>query len=140
VQTERKKTAADQSVRSIAYRMVAVQALFVLILAVAWSFFSGVKTLYSVLLGGLAVVLPGFWFARRLFKTTRPQALRRIVLTFLLGECVKLVMSAVLLVCVIRFLPVILLPSILGFVIALLGFWFAPLFVKMDVISESRYE
>lgn len=120
----------------IAYRLVALQALVVALIAVAFGIHSSLKA-GSVLLGGAACVLPSFAFARFLFTTTSSRAAKKIIKIFFLGELVKLAISAALVALIVAFIPVALMPFIVGFAGAQFGFWLAPALVKIDVTKSS---
>ena len=130
----RQKSSGDSATRyarSIAYSFVGLQALVVIIIAAGW-WISGAKEAFSALLGGAACVIPSFYFARRLFSTTSPRAVKRILVAFYLGELLKLALSAALIVLIVFFIPVAIVPLIVGFVGAQFGFWFAPLLIKLN--------
>ncbi|AML48178.1 ATP synthase F0 subunit I [Coxiella burnetii] len=130
----RQKSSGDSATRyarGIAYRFVGLQALVVIIIAAGW-WISGATEAFSALLGGAACVIPSFYFARRLFATTSPRAVKWILVAFYLGELVKLALSAGLVVLIVLFIPVAIVPFIVGFVGAQFGFWLAPLLIKLD--------
>lgn len=127
-----------RSARKIAYRLVSLQALIVVVVAFLW-LISGVKDSLSVLLGGVACVLPSVYFARRLFSTTSARAAKKIVRAFYVGELFKLALSAGLVVIITLLVPVSIVPFIVGFVGAQFGFWLAPMFIKLDIdVVESN--
>jgi ATP synthase protein I len=128
---------ATRSARAIAYRLVGLQALVVIAIALGWEI-SGSTAAFSALLGGAACVLPSFFFARYLFSTTSARAAKKIIKAFFLGELVKLAFSAMLLVLILLFIPVSMVPLIVGFAGAQFGFWLAPAFVKLDAVKVSQ--
>ena len=130
---------ATRSARTIAYRLVGLQAAVVVIVALCWSM-EGIFGILSALLGGGACVLPSFYFAKRFFATTSARATKKIIRTFYLGEMVKLVFTAVLVVLIILFIHVAIAPFITGFVGAQLGFWLAPMLTKIGGIHIDTVE
>lgn len=126
------QTPVTQRARRMAYCFVGVQAAVALVVAIGW-LFSSVAAFESTVLGGLAVVLPSSLFAKQLFKTTSARAARKIVVTFYVGETVKIFLSAGLAVAFMCFIPLKLIPFWSGFMAALMGFWIAPIFIRMDV-------
>lgn len=121
------------SPRNSAYHVILWQAVLVFILALGFLLGGAWIRAYSVVCGGVASVLPSFLFALALFSTTSPRKAGRIVLTLFIGEFAKLIFSGVLLVSMLLLLPVNLLPLLLGFFVAHLGFWVAPLTKKMNI-------
>lgn len=116
-----------------AYYVVFWQAVIVLLVAFISLLIANRVAAYSALLGGAASVLPSFLFAQQLFKTTAARNAQRIVVVLFVGELLKLILSGVLLVIMIMWLPVSVLPLVIGFVSAHLGFWIAPLTKKMNI-------
>ena len=133
----REQTPVTRRARLMAYRFVGTQALTVILVAVFW-LISGLNAFYSVLLGGLAVLVPSFGFAYGLFRTTSAQAARKIVVVFYLGEIAKIVLSGVLALAFVLFFRVDLLAFLIGFMAALLGFWVAPALVRLDVSKGNK--
>lgn len=119
---------ATRSARSVAYRLVGLQGLVVILIAMGFAI-SGKAAALSALCGGVACVLPSFYFARNLFATTSARAVKKIIKRFFLGELFKLAFSVTLMILMVRFLPVLLLPLLVGFVGAQFGFWLAPIFL-----------
>lgn len=133
------ENSATRSARTIAYRLVGLQAVFVIIIALCWSV-EGIFGVSSALLGGLAGVLPSFYFAKRFFATTSARAPKKIIKSFYLGEITKLLFSAVLVLLIILFIPVAIAPFITGFVGAQFGFWLAPILTKVGGINIDTIE
>ncbi len=136
----REKISNDQptrSARKIAYRLVGLQALVVIVIALFWLISGGMEAL-SALLGGAAGVVPSFYFARRLFATTSARAPKRIIKAFYLGELFKLVLSAGLVLLIILIIPVAIVPLITGFMGAQFGFWLAPLVTRVNVVENNQ--
>ena len=129
---QKDETPVTQRARRMAYRFVGIQAAVALVVAIGW-LFSSVSAFESTVLGGLAVVLPSSLFAKQLFKTTSARAARKIVVAFYVGETVKIFLSASLAVIFICFVPLKMVPFWSGFIAALMGFWIAPAFIRMDV-------
>ena len=126
-----------RSTRSIAYRLVGVQAVIVLIIAGCW-LIGGVREALSALLGGAACVLPGFYFARRFFASSGSTEARVILMAFYGGEIIKLALSIGLVALIVLFIPISILPFIVGFVMAQFAFWLAPFVVKLEPVVGKR--
>jgi ATP synthase protein I len=117
-----------QLARAKAYKVVLSQVLVVVIAAaLAWGF-AGRAASSSLVLGGLACILPGVYFVKRFFLRVDARAAKQIVRTFYIGEMVKLILSAAIVVLLVRYADVRILPLMAGFGLAQLGFWVAPLF------------
>ncbi|MDX1900438.1 MAG: ATP synthase subunit I [Gammaproteobacteria bacterium] len=81
----------------------------------------------SVFLGALACWVPTFLFARLVFADGYSA---RVFLTlFVVGEALRLFLSATLFVLVVKYLPVRVLPVFAGFAGTLFAFWLASLFL-----------
>lgn len=121
-----------RSARVIAYRLVGLQAMIVVVVSLGW-WIKGVIEGLSVLLGGMACFLPSLYFAHCLFATTSPRVVKQSMVNFYLGEVIKLVLSAGMVIVIILYISVSIVPFIMGFVGAQLGFWLAALVVKLDL-------
>ena len=125
------------SARRAAYRLVGLQAIVVVAIALGW-LVGGGKEALSTLLGGVACVLPSLYFARKFFATTSAREAKKIIFAFYVGEIIKLGFSAVVVVLIIIFIPVAIVPFITGFVGAQFGFWLAPALTKIDAITSHE--
>ena len=94
----------SESPRQQAYRLVALQAIVAGVVAVVW-LASSLTAAVSALLGGLAAVLPSFYFAYRFFAATHARQVQRIVRAFYWGELTKLLLSAGLVIAISRLWP-----------------------------------
>lgn len=118
-----------QAARVTAYRLVGLQAMVIVVVALGW-WIKGIIEGLSVLLGGTAYLLPSLYFAHRLFTITSPIIGKRLMVNFYVGELIKLILSVGLVVVIILYIPVPIVPFIMGFVGAQFGFWLAPLVIK----------
>ncbi len=108
--------------------MVFLQIIVVLLLFFCFWIFKNIKAGYSVILGGLACVIPSIYFVRKVFSsdTRSPQ---KIVFDFYLAEFIKLFLSAILLVLIFKFLPINLVPLVIGYIGGYLAIWLMVIFV-----------
>ena len=104
----------------------------VLLVSFFLAFFQGLKYFEAALLGGAAWLLPSWYFARRLFSDMSPRAVGAIVRRFYGGEMLKLVISAGLVVLVIKFIAIPFGAFLTGYITALLACWLAPLLLLFD--------
>lgn len=115
--------------RSNAYRIVASQLVLVLLLGFVWVCIDWHAGL-SVLLGGCALVLPNFVWARCTFATIYARNALRIIKAFYLGEAVKLILMITIVVIITCCCHVVVLPFFCGLVSAQMGVWFAPFVLR----------
>ena len=106
-----------------AYRIVFWQLAGVLVLALLVLPVSGITSSFSVLAGGIAYVLPNLVFVWRVFRFAGAHQMTQFITAFFLGEAMKLVLSAVLFLVIVKYLPVSLLSGLLGFAGAIVSFW-----------------
>jgi len=111
------------------------QVFSVLLLSLLLWVFKGGMAGYSAVLGGITVILPNFYFARRLFAQTGAQAMNKIVRAFYVGEAMKLALTIGLCFLIFKLIPVAMLPFFIAFIIAQAVVFLVPL---IDMIS-SRY-
>ena len=124
-------TTAMQAARTKTFGLVGLQLIAVFALALCWGFVDTAAAI-SALLGGVASVLPSFYFAYRFFAAGNTKAVSKILKAFYWGECIKLLLSACLVIIILSEIRVSILPFFTGFVGAHMGFWLAPLLAVTD--------
>lgn len=115
--------ALNKLVQNEAYRIVFLQLTGVIVLAFLALLLNGTTSGFSVLLGGLAYGLANLLFVWRVFRYSRAAQMTQFVLAFFLGEMLKLVLSAVLFLMIVKYLPVSLLSVLVGYIGAIVSFW-----------------
>lgn len=73
--------------------MILIQCAVLLLLVGSGALFSGLVLAYSAALGGLISIIPGAYFAHRIFRETGARATERMVRNAYVGEVVKLAMT-----------------------------------------------
>lgn len=106
-----------------AYQIVLLQLAGVGLLAVLGLILNGVTSGLSVFVGGMAYGLPNLAFVWRVFRYAGAAQMTQFVAAFFVGEMVKLVLSALLFIMAIKYLPVSLLSVLIGFIGAIVSFW-----------------
>lgn len=120
---------ARLAVKKEAYKIIYWQLVLIMGLALVLFLFQGIQSGLSALLGGLAYWLPTLLFVWRVFARTTARAAKQFLAAFIAGEGIKLLLSALLFVLVVKFMPVNLLSVLAGFVGAVISFWIASLFL-----------
>jgi len=115
------------SARHKAFQLVCLPAGLAFIVAFFLYIFEDRISAYSVLLGGAAWSLPGFYFVWNLFSKTGTAKI--ILYRFYRAEIGKLLFSAVLFILIAKFLTVNIGAVLLGFGVAQLSFWLAPVLI-----------
>jgi ATP synthase protein I len=110
-------------VQGEAYQIVIRQLGGVVLLAVLAWLIKGDKVGLSVLLGGFAYGLPNLYFVYRVFRYAGAQQMTQFIAAFFLGEALKLIFSAILFLVIVKYLPVSLLSTLVGFIGAIISFW-----------------
>jgi ATP synthase protein I len=119
--------AALELTRAAVWRWLVIQIAVVVLLALIFLFFQGMGFAGSVLLGGAISILPNGLFARWWFSYFKAKAATRLVGKFYVGEIAKLVLTIVLFIAAFEFLPLHVIGCLLGYVVAQMAFWIAPL-------------
>jgi ATP synthase protein I len=113
----------NKSVQAEAYKLVYWQMAVVVGVALVISLFRDKLSGLSFLAGGMAYCLPNYIFVRRVFNRTTARAAKEFLVAFLLGEVMKLTLSAILFVLIVKYLPVVF-PAVLGgYITAIFAFW-----------------
>lgn len=118
-------TALQKQVQQQAYRLVYWQLAGVVLLACAGLLLRGGTSGLSILAGGMAYGIPNLIFVWRVFRYAGAQEMTRFVVAFFFGEMFKLVLSSILIIFIVKYLPVSLLSVLVGFVGAIISFWIA---------------
>jgi ATP synthase protein I len=125
-----------------AYRIVFLQLAGVVVLASLALMIRGITSGFSVLMGGLAYVIPNLIFVWRVFRFVGAQQMTLFVAAFFVGEAMKLFLSAILFLVIVKYLPVSLLSELVGFIGAMVSFWVVCLwhFSRDRSVKEWRDE
>lgn len=106
-----------------AYKIVFWQLAGVVAIALLTLIISGVLNAWSALLGGLAYGLSNLIFVWRVFRYASAQEMNRFAAAFFAGEMMKLILSGILFLLIVKTLPVSLLSVLVGFIGAIISFW-----------------
>ncbi len=117
--------------------IVIIQCAAVFLLAILFGLINGHRATLAVLCGGLAYILPGYFYAARLFSNVSPHALVRIMIIFYLGEILKLMVSIGLFITLLNVFSFPLLPYFLGYLVAALSFCVAPLWLMNRTVVST---
>ncbi|RDI46557.1 ATP synthase subunit I [Aquicella lusitana] len=118
---------AAKSLRKVvqheAYQIVFWQLAGVIALALLALLIRGATSGFSVLMGGMAYGLPNLLFVWRVFRFSGAHQMAQFLAAFFMGEMMKLVLSAILFLVIVKYLPVSLLSTLVGFIGAIVSFW-----------------
>lgn len=121
-----------KSLKHQANKIVLVQLVLVALLAVVFLMINNSRAALAVLAGGLVYILPGYFYAARLFSNVSPHAIVRIMFVFYLGEVLKLIISIGLFIVLLNIFAFPLLPYFLGYLLAALSFCVAPIWLMNE--------
>jgi ATP synthase protein I len=116
-----------QITRSQINRCFLVQLLTIFAATFIFFLFQGFSFAQSIFLGGFLCVLPQWLFACVWLAYYKASAAPKIMRVFYVGEVIKLLLTGVLFVLTLRYIPVNPLACLGGFMLAQLAFWMAPL-------------
>ncbi|HEX4044915.1 MAG TPA: ATP synthase subunit I [Gammaproteobacteria bacterium] len=112
-----------QRVQHQAYAIVGWQLAGVGLFALLALLINGKTGGLSVLAGGLAYGLPNLIFVWRVFRYSGAQQMTQFMTAFYLGEVIKLILSGILFLVIVKYLPVSLLSVLIGYAGAIMLFW-----------------
>lgn len=112
-----------KKVQNEAYYIVLLQFGCVLLLAFIVLLLYGGTASASVFAGGLAYCLPNLLFVWRVFRYVGAHEMQKFMAAFFIGEMIKLIISAILFLIIVKYLPVSLLSVLVGFIGAIVAFW-----------------
>lgn len=120
--------AALTSIKNQAYRVVYLQLMMVTGVAAVILLLWGTSEAFSALMGGLAYGLPTLGFVWRVFSRVNMRAVKPFLAMFFIGEITKLVISAILFILIVKYLPVVVLSVLIGYAGAIIAFWLSSIF------------
>jgi ATP synthase protein I len=125
-----------------AYLLVGYQLLAVSLLAIGSAILFGKKLGLGFFLGGMAYGLPTLLFVFIVFRFTGARQMNFFVLAFFLGEMMKLFISGILFLVIVKYLAFSLLSLLVGFAAAIVSFWVVclvyfsrPVKIQQDISS-----
>jgi ATP synthase protein I len=113
------KLLLNSVIKQLLFYQAVVLLLTIIIFSGLWNKNAGV----SALLGGLAWLLPNFYFTRRVFAAMLKENPHYVLKEFYVAEFYKLFFSAVLLILIFKLLATVTIPLITGYIIALFSCW-----------------
>ena len=108
-----------------ANRVIGVQAVVAVAIAIIYGMMADLQAALSAFSAGVIVVAANYFFAWRVFSVTGASAVQKIVSNFYIGEALKLLLTAVLVVFAIKVLAITPLPFFTGYAVTQIAFWFA---------------
>lgn len=118
-------TAIAKPIRTQMLKIVFWQLTMIIGLALAVLILQGIHKGLSIVLGGLTYWLPTLIFVWRVTAYAGAREAIRFIVAFSVGEAVKLFLSGVFFVLIIKYFQVDLLYSIVGLMFAIISFWIA---------------
>lgn len=119
--------AALHITRSQVNRWFLVQLLAILLAMVVFLLLKGHFFAHSVFLGGLLCLVPQWLFARVWLAYYKASAAPKLIRMFYVGEVFKLLLTGCLFVLMLKYVAMTTIGCLIGFIIAQLAFWLAPL-------------
>lgn len=115
---------AKESLQTEALRLVFKQFIIAMVLTIIVLLVMGFKKGFSVFLGSSAYIIPQFIFAWLVFFYAKIRLIDWFMITFFIGEVIKLVISAFLFIFIVNYFPINLIFTMTGYIIAIISFWF----------------
>jgi ATP synthase protein I len=123
---------ALQKKRAEALQLVSLPAGIVILVAVLLYLIGSKTAGISTVLGGLVWFIPNLYFAYKVFPNTKAALTpQRIVRNFYRAEVIKLLLSALIFIVILKTFIVAMLPFLAGYAIAQITFWLASLLVLL---------
>lgn len=117
------KNTLQALIQQKAYRIVIWQLIGVFIIAAIALLLTGINKGLSVLIGGLIYGIPNLIFVWRVFRYAGAQQMTAFLAAFFVGEMIKLILSGIFFVLVVKYLPVSLLSVLVGLAASMVAFW-----------------
>jgi len=108
-------------------RLVLIQSLLILLVSGIFLVVGTGQAASAALIGGFVHITPCYFYARRLFSDVSARAVGKIIITFYVGEILKLAVSVGLFIGLYLAYHLPLLPYFVGYIVATLSFCVAPM-------------
>lgn len=118
------------------HKLFIAQIVLVLLLACGWGA-ANHAVIPSILVGGAACLLPNLYFAYRFFSVKHKKSPGQILISFYIGELIKMLVSAALIILAVMYLHAQLLPTVVSYFVANLAFWMAPTMVLKQTMRAA---
>ena len=82
--------------RSTAYRMLTIEAVAVFLFGLLFFMFASLESAYSVILGGLAFIVPNVMFVLFSLRTPSANAAGKTLAWFMVGEAIKIITTIII--------------------------------------------
>ena len=112
-----------------AKKLLIVQAILIVLVA-SFGLLKEFMVAVALLSGGVAVFLANSFFVYKAFSRSGAQQSKQVVGAFYFGETVKIILSAGLIIVGFLLLPGFEVYVLVGYVVALLAQWLAPIMIK----------
>lgn len=116
-------TSLQKNVQSKAYRIVMWQLVCIAIFAFITAIFFGIPRGVYFLMGGLTYGLSNLLFVAAVFRFVRVHQMHFFVAAFVLGEILKLFLSGILFIIIVKTYPNSLSSALAGLIGAIVSFW-----------------
>ncbi len=116
--------------RNDAFWAVVTQFMVVIILSLITGFVWQARAGGSFFIGGLVCVLPNVYLYWQVFSYSGARAAKQIIKALYLGECVKLLLTAVGFAGALMISWMLPMWLFVGFIVAQMGFWLAPIILS----------
>jgi ATP synthase protein I len=131
-------TLVVKPLKQLANRIVFIQCIAALLLTLVFFIVRNKYAALAVLSGGLAYILPGYFYAAGLFSNVSPRAIMRIMCFFYLGEALKLMVSIGLFIVLFKIFTFPILPYFVGYLAAALTFCVASMYLMSKTMVNSQ--
>lgn len=120
-----------------AYYLVWLQlGIVCLIASITWIMLD-INHAMAVISGGFAYGLPNLVFVWLVFRFVGAHQTSQFIAAFFAGEAFKLILSGILFVFIVKYLPVSLLSVLIGFISAIIAFWLVCIWYFMRPFSAK---
>lgn len=124
-------------INKLVKKIALMQCLTLFFVAFIFLITKGVYALVAALVGGLIYILPGYLYAKWLFLNISPRSIVRVVSVFYIGEILKLAISIILFILMLKFFVFPLVPYFVGYLVAALSFCVASMILMSKTVVSS---
>lgn len=88
------------------YKLIILQLILLIVVSMLFGIFGTWHNIPSVILGGMAWIIPNVYFVAKVFKNKNNTDTSFIAKNFIIGEGIKLLLSIILIILIILLIPI----------------------------------
>lgn len=113
----------------IGYKLIILQLILLIIVSVLFGIFDTWHNFLSVILGGMAWIIPNIYLVIRILKNKNNADMSSVTKDFIISECIKLLLSAILIILIVLLIPITKIAFLSGYIAVIIAAFAVPFLI-----------